>query len=152
MKKILWLSLFIAGSLSAKECLTFEKGRHINELDKYFSKNKEIEESVRGDKIYSASYDLNGDGSNEYFYYIESFIGCGQVDGCFIDVYRLVDGRFLSLKEYGFSTFYKFNPEQPEHKNYICILDESDNGWRRFVYAEQSIQVFNGKSYQAKRE
>ncbi len=121
-------------------------------MDSYLNQNKEIEESLREDKIYSASYDLNGDGRDEYFYYIESHIGCGQLDGCFINVYRSIDGRFLPLKRYGFATFNGFNPEQPEHENYICILDESDNGWRRFVYAEQSIQVFNGKSYQAKRE
>lgn len=135
-----------------KNCLKFTAGKSINMVDAYISRFH-LSSSQGNTNFYSATYDLDGDGAVEYFYYSETTWFCGMQTGCQILVYKYSKGKFKQLFEYGISTNNLpsniFDPEKPDHKNFICIEPEKDLGWHRVSIkgTRTWTYYYNGKNY-----
>ena len=139
-----------------KQCLSFSKGRDINRVEELIAfyklenyvtyKNVQTGEYGYVD-IFSARYDLNDDGKDEYFYYFESMRYCGMQLGCPINLYEYNDGKFNELFKHGIITNNYFDP-YTENSDYICIDKEKDFGWKR-IYKKMlpSIFYYNGTEY-----
>ena len=149
---IVILSLLLSSCVSAddeKKCLTFSEGRgknHVEDMLVSIKRNKENDESS---KYFSSSYDLNGDGNNELFYFFETYWSCGSSMGCNLTVYEYIDGQFVELIEGGLYPRNAFNPRGDGHKNYICISKDKDSGWSRLEINDQFEMRYVDKFYKA---
>jgi len=150
-------AIFPVSEEEDRHCLSFSKGRDINHVEEFISffklknhvtyKVKQTEE-VRYVDIFSAGYDLNDDGKDEYFYYFESAWVCGMQMGCPINVYEYDNGKFRELFKYGIITNNYFDPRKEEDSNYLCIDKEKDSGWKRIHRKKlPSTFFYNGKEY-----
>ena len=138
-------------------CLSFSKGRDINHVEEFIVFFKlenyvtyEIKQTgeLKYVDIFSASYDLDDDGKDEYFYYFESARYCGMQMGCPIYVYEYNDGKFRELFKYGVITNNYFDPRKEEDSNYLCIDKEKDSGWKRIHKKKLPATFFyNGTEY-----
>lgn len=129
-----------------KTCLKFTAGKSINKVDRFLSIYK-LTDSQRNTKFYSATYDLDGDGAVEYFYYSEIPYLCGMQTGCQILVLKYSKRKFKQIFEYGIFTNNMFDPEKRDHENYICIESEKDFGWHRISIKGKGTYYYNGKDY-----
>ena len=139
----LWAQL-VMGADSAQpaadklHCLTFSMDQSANRVPNY----KEIYQISSDITVYSASFDLNGDGRPEYFYYVDELGGsrCGsislQVGSCPIEVLQYTKaGSFVSIN-FEVDTFpgHGFKPNK-HLKNYLCVRpDETGNGYELFEH------------------
>lgn len=129
---ILFLCMMFASFSMAREetCLEFSEGVEKNKVKNFLKSIKRHDKKSRASKFYSSSYDLNGDGVNEYFYYFETYWSCGSM-GCNLVAYESKNTEFRELIKYGLYPRDNFKPNLSEHKKYICILAAKDNSWRR---------------------
>jgi len=151
------MAIFSFPQEEQKQCLSFSKGRDINRVEEFIAFYK-LENYVTyinvqtGElkyiDIFSAGYDLNDDGKDEYFYYFESMQYCGMQLGCPINLYEYDDGKFRELIKYGIITNNYFDPHNEDSSEYICFDKEKDFGWKR-IYKSilPSIFFYNGTEY-----
>jgi hypothetical protein len=138
--------------LPRRNCLTFTEGTDINHV-KEFLHFKRSDDVIQNAWIFSSSYDLNGDGKDEYFYYIEHWPRfCGTAFGCPIQVYEYINGKFRTLFKFDLITNFNFDPKKPEHAEYLCIENETDFGWKRLSLSinignVNTVLVYNGTEY-----
>jgi hypothetical protein len=131
-----------------RHCLSFQEGKGINHIDEFMIFIKMSPHDKKWTYgIFSAKYDLNDDGNDEYFYYIESMPFCGTI-GCSIHVYEYKNGVFRKLSEYGIMTNNFFDPRKKEDWDYLCVGSETDSGWKRLHQKKLSSTFFyNGQKY-----
>ena len=151
-------AIFPVMEADEKHCLSFSKGRNINRVEEFLSffrleddvtyRHKQTGELIYVD-IFSASYDLNDDGKDEYFYYFESAPYCGMQLGCPINVYEYNDGRFRELFDYkiGIITNNYFDPLKEEDSDYLCIDSEKDFGWKKINQKKLPFTYFYNGTY-----
>lgn len=126
------------------ECLVFVVDRSKNHGERFLKRFGLSGKKYGKIKLYSASYDLNGDGDYEYFYYVETLKFCGMKTGCYINLYEHNDNVFRELIKYGLPTFNKFDPE---NNHYICVGDEENNKWKNLVVNGVKNYIYNDKYY-----
>ncbi len=151
MKRIFILLVLLVSPFSyagdeITECLMFSVNEH-QEIRELIIKRERIPENVINNyKIYIALTDLNDDGVNEVFEYIEGGGFCGNQSGCYINVVD-IDGRKLS--KYGFPTNWKFNPEGDF--NYMCVTKGKSNGYLGLLKSNEWLYEFDGSAYRFSR-
>jgi hypothetical protein len=127
-------------------CISFYVGKTLNNGEAFLSHYR-LKDNVENIELYSASFDLNKDGSLEYFYYLESPRFCGMKTGCDIGVYEYNDGDFRELIKYGLATYGRFDPRQKEHVDYVCVGDIENNGWAQLNIQDKRVFVYDGEYY-----
>lgn len=145
---LLIIILFISACSHAKEqCLIFVEGKDKNKVNEYLEKHGFRKSIVDMGSFFSSSYDLNGDGKLEFFYYFEGLTFCGNQTGCSIHINEYLGNRFISRVYPSIHPFGKFNPQNVSHKNYICILDAKTNGWEDLKIDDRYVIKFDGEVY-----
>jgi hypothetical protein len=127
-------------------CISFSAGRSLNNGEAFLSHYR-LEGDIGDIELYSASFDLNKDGSSEYFYYLESPRFCGMQTGCDIGVYEYKDGGFRELIKYGLATYGRFDPGQKKHVDYVCVGEAENNGWAQLNIKDKRVFVYDGEHY-----
>ncbi|MEY8216492.1 MAG: hypothetical protein RPR97_18660 [Colwellia sp.] len=148
---ILYFNSFYVSAVG-KVCLEFYEGVGNNHVAEFLIKKGVSEKQIKFGRSYSSSYDLNGDGHPEFFYFLEIPILCGRQTGCYLSAYEYKDGDFRELIKYGMPTQSNFNPRNENHKNYICILEGSEGSegdWKQLRVKEKYNMSYNGKYYKA---
>ncbi len=141
---VLLLGMVYAACTMADEevCLKFSEDPEKNKVMDYLKyRKKEYLADGGNPELYSASYDLNGDGVNEYFYYFTDGLSCGTMNVCTLHVYEKKGSKFRGL-EYGTlfppNDFLKLDVHGDYTQNYICVLGSKDGSWRRLRIGNRS--------------
>lgn len=133
---------------SSEKCLEFKYGLEVNKAREFLLQTDLVfGDAVDEIDIYSASYDLNADGKPEFFYFIDNYRFCGVQTGCHIEIYEYGSKGFRSLKRYGWATFNKFDPEKNMQSKYLCIANDSTNGWRNLIFGNDNVFIYDGMHY-----
>ncbi len=100
-------------------------------------------------KIFIALVDLDDDGYEEIFAYIDIFEYCGQKIGCPLNIYKNKSGKLISLLRpefiHGFPMFIEIN--NIGRQNEIGILTSKSMGLRDIVLKGGAVWKWNGKDY-----
>ncbi|OED40280.1 hypothetical protein ACH42_17380 [Endozoicomonas sp. (ex Bugula neritina AB1)] len=139
--------MFASCSMANEEvCLEFSEGTEKNNVKSFLKSIKRDGRKNRRSKFYSSSYDLNGDGFNEYFYYFQTHWSCGSM-GCNLMAYESKDGKFRRLFKGGLYPTNNFKPNLNEHEKYICILPTKDDSWQRIKVNNQFEMKYADRFY-----
>lgn len=99
--------------------------------------------------IFIAVVDLNDDGVGEIFAYIDFYYYCGQQTGCPLNIYKIKNGKLMSLLEPqfrdGFPMFIEINGTGKQ--NMIGILPSKTMGWHDIALKGGTVWKCNGKDY-----
>jgi hypothetical protein len=128
-------------------CLTFTSGRVGLAQEKFIEKFGLSWNITQDTPLYSSTYDLNGDGVNEYFFYFDSNLFCGAQTGCSILMYQVDYSMFRRISKYGIPTFGKFYPDVNVNTRFICAIKTLTNGWRDLEIDRVGKMVFDGEAY-----
>lgn len=100
-------------------------------------------------RIFIALADLNDDGIKEIFAYIDIFEYCGQQIGCPLNIYKVKNGKLISLLRPnfidGFPMFIEI--DNTGKQNEIGILTSTTMGWRDIALKGGTVWKWNGKDY-----
>lgn len=101
------------------------------------------------DKAYIALEDLNGDGVDEIFAYIDSFDYCGQMTGCYLYIFKNNDKKLKHLTErmHSLPTFEQMKIGEDGSQSFIAVLREKYNGWNKLL-KRTTILKYNGKFFE----
>ena len=104
---------------------------------------------VKYARIYIALEDLNDDGIKEIFAYIESSYYCGREVGCPLNIYRVKNGKLISLLSPKFKNGFPLFIEVDNigKQNMIRILPNKTMGWHDIAIDKLTVWKWNGKSY-----
>jgi len=152
LKKILLGSslIFSLTTLAnSSDCLVFQEGKNINQVKLLIEQPSFTKIEKEYGRFYSVSHDLNHDGIPEYFYYLVSTRRCGISTGCYITAYELINGKFRELIKYGLPTHSKFDPNNDDHKKYICPFEIEGEVWKGLRVKDTYNMEYNGAYYKA---
>lgn len=141
------LIMFNGVAFSDVHCLNFQKGIKNNKGDKFLNFFSISIDYLGKTPLYSAAFDLNDDGQDEYFYYVEIPTFCGIQTGCSINLFEYIDGDFKPLFEFGFNTFEQFDPENSNDYNYFCVKNSVTHGWHDLVIRGRGTYSYDGTFY-----
>lgn len=100
-------------------------------------------------QIYIALADLNDDGTKEIISYIHIFNYCGQETGCPLNIYRIVNGKLISLLRHefknGFPMFIEI--DKTGKQNAIGILSSTTMGWHDILIKGETVWKWHGSYY-----
>lgn len=103
----------------------------------------------RAGKIYIALVDLNNDGTKEIISYIHVFEYCGQETGCPLNIYRIINGKLISLLKPifndGFPMFIEI--DKTGKQNVIGVLSNTNMGWHDLLINGETVWKWHGKYY-----
>lgn len=142
MKIAAFALLMISGSTLAEEltCLNFAEGLQHNKVQDYLLAEKITEKEKDGLVVYSAAHDLNGDGSPEYFYLLQSFDFCGMNNWCSIDFFAEKESEFVRIIDDGVIVH-----DWSKMNNVVCFAESHTAGWRDLIINDQlTIKYTNG--------
>ncbi len=138
----LLISPFSYADKEIRECLIFSVNEH-REIRELIIKRERIPKNIINNyKIYIALKDLDNDGVDEVFEYIDGGGFCGNQSGCYINVLNVNGGK---LSKYGFPTNWKFNPESDF--NYMCVTADRHNGYLGLLKSSEWLYEFDGNAY-----
>lgn len=127
--------LLLSGTAYADYCLKFTDDQAVNNVSQ-FKKTYRIDSSSI---VYSSSFDLDGDGRLEYFYYVAEVGGvyCGnissQIGSCNLNIVQFEPrGHFVFLDDGVVFPGAGFDPKK-NLKNFVCIRSEHNNGNEVFL-------------------
>jgi hypothetical protein len=101
-------------------------------------------------KLYIALEDLNDDGVNEVFVYIDSYYYCGNETGCPLNIYKVENKQLKSVLtplfiNIGFPMFININ-KNGEQKE-IGIVSNKTEGWHDILIRGNTIWKWNDSYY-----
>jgi hypothetical protein len=131
------------------EWLIFSSVKYSQELNLIKQYEKVSTQDLKNGLIYIALKDLNNDGIEEIFSYIEIFNYCGQQTGCPFNIYKNENGKLRSLLPHSFSNGFPIfiNLNNSGKQNMIGILLSKTAGWQDILIDNKTIWKWNGKSY-----
>ena len=130
------------------EWLQFSSNDYQKERNMIIAKYHISKSDVKNGHIYIALTDLNNDGKNEIFAYIDIFEYCGQKLGCPLGIYGINNSKIHSLLSDTLDIGYPVSLKIDNNGNQksIGITSTVGNTWKN-IFFDNDILKWNGKYY-----